>query len=138
MNIFFDTSALVKRYVEEAGSERVQTLCEQADNLILSIICLPELISTFCRLTREGKLDGSGYQQIRQWLLKDFRDIDICEITPQAMRHAIRCLERYPLRAMDALHVGCALTIDPDSFVSADRRQLQAARGEGLPVIEIL
>ncbi|MCP4700719.1 MAG: type II toxin-antitoxin system VapC family toxin [Gammaproteobacteria bacterium] len=52
MKIFFDTSALVKRYIEKSGSVKVQELCEEADELIVSIICLPEMLSSFNRLRR--------------------------------------------------------------------------------------
>jgi len=50
MRVFFDTSALTKRYVEELGSEQVRALCAEADALGVSILVVPELISTLCRL----------------------------------------------------------------------------------------
>lgn len=137
MRVFFDTSAFVKRYVDEAGSEQVIVLCRRADSLVLSVLCLPEMISTLCRLVREGKISGDDYRQLREWLLDDLEDVDICEMTPQVMSHTLRCLETHSLRAMDAIHIGCALTVVPDLFVSADRRQLQAAQGEGLQVLEV-
>lgn len=138
MKVFFDTSAFAKRYVDEAGSEHVQELCAQAESLVLSITCLPELISTLCRLVREGRITAANYQQTRKWLLDDFHDIDICELTPTVLKHTVRCLEHYPLRAMDAIHLGCALVSASDVFVSADRRQIHAARGEGLHVVAVL
>ena len=138
MRIFFDTSALAKRYVEEPDSARVQDLCEQADAIILSIICLPELISTLCRLVREGRVDQYAYHRIKHSVLTDLGDMDICPINSEVMAHSVRCLENHPLRAMDAIHLGCALTCKPDCFVSADRRQVQAARAEGLTVIDVI
>ncbi len=137
MKLYFDTSALAKRYVEEVGSARVQELCEQTSAIFLSIICLPELISTLCRLVREGRIDWRDYRQVKQSILVDLGDMDICPIGPEVMKHTARCLENYPLRAMDAIHLGCALVREPDGFVSADRRQIQAARAEGLNVIEV-
>ena len=38
MRIFFDTSALTKRYVEEEGSDKVRELCASADSLGVSVI----------------------------------------------------------------------------------------------------
>ncbi len=137
MRIFFDTSALVKRYVEENGSDQVQTLCDQAESIVLSIICLPELISALCRLRRETSVTLEDYQYIRQMIVMDVADMDICPMTPEVMRHTLRCLETHSLRAMDAIHLGCALASAPERFVSADQRQLQAARAEGLNVIEV-
>ncbi len=62
MRTFFDTSAFVKRYIEEPGSERVMEIRSEAGHLVLSLICLPEMISTLNHLVREGKLSGDQYQ----------------------------------------------------------------------------
>lgn len=66
MKIFFDTSAFAKRYVAEKGSEKVITLLQQADSLAVSVICLPELISTFSRLLREKKFSITDYQDLKK------------------------------------------------------------------------
>jgi len=38
---------------------------------------------------------------------------------------------------MNALQVACALAIEPDRFVSADHRQLTAARKAGLRIVDV-
>ncbi len=138
MRLFFDTSALAKRYVQERGSAQVQDLCEQADAILLSIICLPELISTLRRLVGEGRINPQDYHEVKQSILADLNDMDVHPISPEVMGHAVRCLGNYPLRAMDAIHLGCAPASESEGFVSADRRQIEAARGEGLNVIEVI
>jgi hypothetical protein len=55
VNVFLDTSAFAKRYVDERGSDKVVALCQRADNLAVSVICLLELVSTLSRLVREKK-----------------------------------------------------------------------------------
>jgi len=135
MRVFFDTSALVKRYVEEEGSEQVRTLCAEADALGVSVLVVPELISTLCRLVREGRLSSEDYQSIKSAVKADLSDADLCDLSQDVFRQALRCLEYHPLRALDALHVGSALIYQPDLFVSADRRQAEAADREGLAVV---
>lgn len=135
MKVFFDTSALVKRYVEEVGSAKVQALCEQADDLIVSVICLPEMLSSFNRLRREEKLSDEQYQVLKEELEQDINDTTVCYLDAAVLEQAIVCLELYPLRAMDALHLGCALIRKPDCFVSSDVRQLEAAAASGLNTI---
>jgi len=134
MRAFFDTSAFVKRYIEEPGSEKVMEICREAEHLVLSLICLPEMISTLSRLVREGKISSDQYQQIKDLILDDFEDVEVCDITTEVITQTIRCLENNPLCAMDALHLGCALVVKPDIFVSSDRRQIEAAMREGLMV----
>ncbi|MEK8015920.1 MAG: type II toxin-antitoxin system VapC family toxin [Candidatus Parabeggiatoa sp.] len=137
MKIFFDTSAFVKRYVNETGSEQVVEICQKADALALSIICLPEIISTLCRLVREGKLSEEKYDQLKTAMLTDLEDVEICDITPDVMLRVISCLENNTLRAMDAIHLGSALAYGADQFVSSDQKQIQAAHAVGLTVVKV-
>jgi predicted nucleic acid-binding protein len=137
MRVFFDTSALTKRYVEEEGSEQVRALCAQADALGVSILLLPELISTLCRLVREGRLSAEDYQSLKAAVQVDLYDADLCDVSQEIFEQAIRCLEAHPLRTLDALHVGSALVYKPDLFVSADRRQTEAADREGISVLDL-
>lgn len=108
----------------------------QADSLVLCVICLPEMISTLNRLVRENKLSVDDYQKTRDLILREIEDVEICCVTPDVVTQTMRCLENNALRAMDALHLGCALIVEPDLFVSSDHRQLEAAQREGLEVME--
>jgi predicted nucleic acid-binding protein len=137
MRIFFDTSALTKRYVEEEGSDQVRALCAEADALGVSVLVVPELISTLCRLVREGRLSSGDYRSLKSAVQADLSDADLCDLAQDAFEQALRCLELHPLRALDALHVGSALVYQPDLFVSADRRQAEAAGREGLAVMDL-
>ena len=55
MLVFFDTSAFVKRYINESGTDKVLEWCDKATGIRLSGIVLPEIISAFCRLRREER-----------------------------------------------------------------------------------
>ena len=134
MLAFFDSSAFVKRYVGEEGTEAVLSLCDRASEIGLSGIALPELISAFFRLHRERKISDPQYRQLKSSLLTDIEDAAVCDLTPQVLAHAMVSLETNVLRGMDALHIGSALTLKADVFVSADRRQCDAAARAGLNV----
>ena len=137
MKVFLDTSAFAKRYVAEQGSDKVLEACQEADSLAVSVICLPELIAALSRLVREKKLANAADQKLKGDTMTDLADVDICQITPEVLAAVVSLLESHPLRAMDALHVACALAYEPDAFVSADHRQLSAARKAGLEVIDV-
>jgi len=137
VKVFLDTSAFAKRYVAESGSDKVVALCQQADSLVVSVVCLPELISTLSRLVRERKLAKAAYRKLKVDAMADLADVDICQLTPGVLVAGVSLLESQPLRAMDALHVACALAVEPDIFVSADHRQLSAARKSGLKVVDV-
>jgi hypothetical protein len=64
----------------------------------------------------------------------DIEDVAICDLTPVVLAHSISCSEKNALRAMDAIHIGSAISMGADVFVSADKRQLEAAATSGLSV----
>ena len=134
MRVFFDTSAFVKRYVSETGTDTVLAWCDQATEIILSGIVLPEIISAFCRLQRERKITETQYRQLKSLLLADIEDAAICDLTPMVLGQAILSLEKNVLRGMDAIHIGSAVALKADIFISADLRQLDAAARAGLRV----
>ncbi|MFP5407208.1 MAG: type II toxin-antitoxin system VapC family toxin [Gammaproteobacteria bacterium] len=135
MRVYFDSSAFAKRYIDEAGTVEVLEWCERASELALSIIAVPELISAFRRLTREGRLNDDQYRSVKADLLADIADAIVCDTTPEVIGHAIRAIESHVLRGMDAIHIGAALACSAEVFVSADGRQCDAARALGLRVI---
>lgn len=137
MKVFLDTSAFAKRYIAEQGSDKVLALCRQAESLVVSVICVPELISTLSRLVREKKLTRAAYRKLKGEAIADLEDADICQITPEILASVVSLLEEHPLRAMDALHLACALNCQPDAFLSTDRRQLSAARKAGLKIVDV-
>lgn len=132
MRTFLDSSAFAKRYVEEIGSEDVDVLCAEATEIALSVLCVPEILSALNRRVREGRLSRLQYQQARQRLSEDVLDVVIVNLTPSVISTCTSILEAGPLRAMDALHVACAVQWEADLFVSADKRQISAARRAGL------
>ena len=134
MNVFLDSSALAKRYINESGSDRVERIFSAASSVGLSVICLPEVVSGLCRLRREGKLSNRQYTKNKQALIQDVEDSVIIHITVEVVAQAVKLLEHWALRSSDALHVACAAEWGADLFVSADERQSKAARGCGLRV----
>ena len=132
MKSFLDSSAFAKRFIDESGSEKVEAICSRASELGLSVICVPEIVSALNRRLRERLLTHAQYGEAKRRLLDDVRDADIIHLTPSVVGSAIRVLEASPVRAMDALHIACALEWGAELFASSDTQQLHAARRVGL------
>lgn len=137
MKILLDSSALAKRYIQEKGSDKVIAVCQEADELGISIICYPEIISALNRLKTEKKINKSQYLSAKLNVANDLRDTSICNITEGVVAQVVFLLEENTLRAMDAFHIAAALEWKSDIFVSADKQQLKAAKKAGLKVMEI-
>jgi predicted nucleic acid-binding protein len=120
-----------------AASDDAIAWCERASELALSIIAIPEVLSAFARLRREGSLDDRQYADLKAALLSDVEDALICDMTVDVVAVSIDVLEASPLRAMDAIHVAAALECGAKVFVSADARQCVAASLFELQVVQL-
>ena len=132
MKLFCDSSALAKRYIYEQGSESMDDLLQKASQLALCTILVPEIISGLNRRLREQIVSLREYRTIKRKLLEDVHDAIVLQITPAVISRSVQLLETNNLRAMDALHVACALEWQAECFATSDKRQLLAARNAGL------
>jgi predicted nucleic acid-binding protein len=109
MKLAVDSSAFAKRYVHEIGSDQLYQILQNASDLALCVIAVPEIISGLNRRKREGFLSSENYNLAKKHLLTDVRDTTILQITPSVVLHSIKLLEANTLRTMDAFHIACAL-----------------------------
>jgi hypothetical protein len=137
VNLFLDSSALAKRYVQEPGSDRLEEILSSAASLGISVICVSEVVSALCRRRRERKLSPRDYAKAKQGLFEDIGDASMVNVTDEIVARAVELLERWPLRSSDALHIASAAEWSADLFVSADAKQCAAARGYGLQVEQL-
>ena len=132
MKVLTDSSALAKRYVLEVGSDEIDRFLQNASQLGLCTILIPEVISGLNRRRRENNLSDDGYRTIKNQLMDDVHDAVILQVTPAVISYSIKLLETNVVRAMNALHIACALEWNAELFVTADRRQYKAAINAGL------
>jgi hypothetical protein len=132
MRLAVDSSSFAKRYIQEEGSGKLEDLLQDASEMGLCVILVPELVSGLNRRLREGALTDRDYRKAKKLLMEDVRDATVLQLTSSVISRSVTLLESNVLRAMDALHVACALEWKADLFVTSDRRQLDAAINSGL------
>ncbi len=148
VSLFLDTSAIVKRYVTETGSEWVVMRCKQTADyaIILSYATLAEAVTAFCRKARQQDLSQRISDSDRDHYIRLFRqDVEqqysLVDVTKAVYIHAgdLCCIHK--LRAYDAIQLACALKASDEFvalgktapvFVTADTDLLSIAEAEGL------
>jgi predicted nucleic acid-binding protein len=136
---YFDASALVKRYVREKGSAKVQRLLA-AEVPATSRLSAVEIASAVARRLREGNLSGEDRDRILAALDRDLTAVLVVEVTAAVVTSAQGLLQRHPLRTGDAIQLASCLHlqehIEEDvTFVGFDDRLLAAARAERLTTL---
>jgi predicted nucleic acid-binding protein len=128
----FDSSALFKRYNEERGSDRVRALSADVHEIVVAVHCKTEIASAINRNRHDGFVPQEAYVRIMADVHRDFSDFRVLGWEREVEAFAIAAMERNRLRAMDAIHIASAQAARVDLFVTADRRQAQAAMAAGL------
>ena len=137
---YFDTSVIVKLYVEEVGSQEVGALVRRYR--LLSSVLLPlEVSSAFARRKDSGELSPGDFRIGLGRFQDDRQFFEWVELT-QAVRHRVESfLQTHAIRTLDAIHIASALVFKERAeiaalpFVTGDRRQLLAAQALGLETI---
>jgi predicted nucleic acid-binding protein len=138
---YFDTSALVKQYIQEAGSKTVLELLKTGEEVYTASLTYPETHAAFSRRTREGRLTPETTRRLARRFDKDWESYDIVIMSGDVLSVARQMLYRHPLRSADAIHLASALFLArtiPSSrwaFVCADGRLCDAAEAEGFEPI---
>lgn len=143
---YLEASALVKRYVDEVGSDWLRTTIASGPPALLltSRMTIVEVIGAFARRAREGFLSSAELAMARDAFRGDcLNEYQVMPPTMAVIDLACGLLERYPLRAYDAIHLATALGAQqflmaqghPSlTFLSADDRLNDIATAEGLQV----
>jgi uncharacterized protein len=132
---YLDTSALVKRYVDEPGSASVRPLF-RSKNVATARVAYAEIAATMARLYRQEAIDELARDSICARLDADFAALTVVEIRVPLMRRVPEIVARRPLRGYDAVHLVAALALRDRgvavTFWAADAILVDAARAEGL------
>lgn len=132
MRVLFDTTALCKRYIDEPGREQVLRVSALASEVVVAGHCKAEIASAINRRRHEGCVASGDYARIMAALHEDFSEFTRLELDGSVEAFSIAAMERMPLPASEALHIGAAQTARVDLFVTADARQARAAQAAGL------
>jgi predicted nucleic acid-binding protein len=134
---YFDTSALIKRYVEELGRREVLALLRD-NQCIVSAVLPVEVRSALRRRVAEKSLDAKRAPGILKRLAADRAYWTIIEVSREVLATAEALTSAHPLRALDAIHVASAklfadrAAAQTFTFISADMRQASVAEALGI------
>ena len=139
---YLDTSALIKRFVNEKGSSLAESLVQQGGPIATATIAYAEIFSGLTRKLREKRLSRSLYGLACRQFDGDWSAYVRVELYEGILFLARDLIQRHPLRGFDAVHLASAISLrnalgERITFVAADRRLLKAAESEKLDVLNI-
>jgi len=137
---YFDTSALIKRYVRERGSDRVVSLLRRYD-LLSSAITPMEIMSALSRRRRDRELSEEDFAATLRRVQSERIRWELVELGATVLGRAEEIVQgTLPVRPLDAIHIASLTTFQAAvgirmPFVTSDTRQRDAATFLDLDVI---
>lgn len=144
---FLESSALVKRYLEEPGSAWISGVVAHADYpiIFISILARVEIPAALARAERMRRITPRDRDLVWRKFDEDRRRFEVVYLSDEVLKRAGMLVREYPLRALDALQLASALAVQerrtieksPISalvFICADELLNEAARDERLQV----
>jgi predicted nucleic acid-binding protein len=137
---FLDTSAFLKRYLKETGSDIIDAIFGEYAARYVSGLCLLETLSNLQRLhSVDGLLAKDHLQLLQAAVASDVESgrVIVVNATPADIEAAVQLLARQYLTAVDALQIAAAKALGPEVvFVSSDVKLNRVAAVQGLTVLD--
>ena len=137
MILYLDTSALIKKYFSEDGSDAVISKWQEANGIVTASVAYAEALASMYRKKRETKFGKDTLGDLLDAFRRDWHSFIRVEVTDDLNEWIVQLVSRYPLRGLDAIHLASALIVQEtlqEQFLFAcfDQRLLQAAQSAGL------
>lgn len=140
MVVYLDTSALLKLYVEEEGSELVREAVGIAELTATSTVAYAEARAGLARRWREDDFTDAEYRGAVEDLDADWITYARLDVSNAVARSAGELAERYALRGFDSIHLASALRLSDRfedlRFLAFDDRLTDTARAASLILYE--
>ena len=136
---YFDTSVLVKRYVQEEGSSQARSLLKK-HRILTSAIAPTETVSALSRRHTLEELTAKHFGETLRRIKADRAYWELVEVSALVLSEADKVILKTDLRTLDVIHLASILTFQNASgiqipFITGDTKQHEAAAHLGLEII---
>lgn len=144
MTTYLDSSALVPVYIPEQFSASARVAVRTAGQVPFTSLHQLEISNAFEMLVGRGLLTRDEGHAVQRQLREDLEhqrlsavSLELEQVFIDAARLSREHTAKLLTRSLDLLHVAAAHAVGCSKFVSADDRQLAAARASGLVTVDI-
>lgn len=131
-SLYVETSALLKRYVQEAESDDCQAILDVHPHLITSRITITETL-----INLRKRLSMTEFAIASKLFRSDIIEFDLVEFDAELSLQAIEVADGNNLATLDSIHLASALRIKGQrlAFLTYDKRLANSAKKSGLKVL---
>jgi uncharacterized protein len=145
--LYVDSSALVKHYVRETGTDALNEIFAKhsgGQGIFISSLTYAEILAAFARRSRENPRFRKETELAHKQFQQDWKSVlTRIDLNDDVLRYVSKLVDAHPLRGADAVQLSSALWLrdtvstghsNAVKFACSDRQLAHAAQSEGLPV----
>jgi len=122
--LYLDTSAIIKRYLREPGTDALNKRFQRGDRLFTSPLTYAEVLSVLGRKRQQGGIDEASYRRSCERFVSDWRfALNVLELNTKTMADLPGLTRRFRLRGADAVHLSSACWLRDMCLVSPEFAQ---------------
>jgi uncharacterized protein len=135
---YFDSSSIVKLFIDEQYSELARRAKDDTDIVFTSILSYPEVLSAFNRACQEGRYKKTDMEKTREEFQREWNNFRLIKVNEKLIDSTMELIFKHNLRGYDAVQLASALIIKNEGEISDlffscfDRNLNRAAMREGL------
>jgi len=136
MNAFFDTSALIKKYIDEEGSSKLENYFNSVDIVFVSNITKLECFSTVRRMLEEKTITSKELSTLFDEIEYDFKYFNVINYNDNIEDIGKGLLKKYQFKTLDIIQLSSCLLQKKfiDTFVCCDKKLIKLAEKEEVKV----
>ena len=130
MIAFIDTSSLIKKYIQEEGSDEFDFLLNKVSTIIVAPVYFLEINSALERRLIEHSLTISQANYIRQEAQRDLHFFHQTIWNDNLQQKTVELIRKHQLKTLDSLQLASGCLSNADLFVTSDKALYSKAKIE--------
>jgi predicted nucleic acid-binding protein len=140
--VYLDSSAIVKRYVQEKGTDVVDSVFREAE-MGACVVCFSmwnvgELATVLDKVERKGMLNARevfGTFLRETMRLRRSGSVDVIPVSSHLIERSTLYVFRHHVYVGDAIQLAASIEASCDQFITSDKRLGDVAKTEGLQTV---
>jgi len=145
--VYLDSSAIVKRYIKEAGTEIMDLVFGYAEDghikLFFSIWNIGEVLGIFDRYRRRKVINEDEFKEVIGGFTKEFTKLaelqylDVVPLHTSVISDAMGIILEYHVYEADAIQIVSSRHSNCELFLTADWKLVEVARSMGINAFDL-
>jgi predicted nucleic acid-binding protein len=130
MNVFIDTSTLVKKYINEEGTDALFKVLAKAKEIYVCELTYVEALNTFRRKFKNKEIAKVEYEQLVVNFNSDYNCFKVIGWSEQLINESIKMIDKHMLKTLDILQLSSAKISKCQAFLTSDKVLFTASKKE--------